>query len=74
MIKVAMPGKYKIRAKYYSNSRQDMSGATSLLLTLSTKFGVPGEEQHRLTAVRLSTNKDMVDVGEFEVKEARDVS
>ena len=68
MIKCAMPGKYKIQAKYYSNSRQDLSGATSLLLTLSTGFGRPGEEIHRLTAVRLSTNKDIVDVGEFEVK------
>jgi Ca-activated chloride channel family protein len=68
MIKNAMPGKYKIQAKYYSNSRQDMSGATSLLLTLSTGFGKPNNEVHNLTAVRLSTNQSMVDVGEFEVK------
>ena len=66
MIKTAMPGKYLIQAKYFSNSRQDMSGATSLLLTLSTGWGRP-EEVNRLTALRLAKNKSIVDVGEIHI-------
>lgn len=71
MIKAAMPGCYKIQAKYFSNSRQDMSGATTLLLTLSTDFGRPETAEHRLTAVRLSSNKSIIDVGEFTVPETK---
>ncbi len=59
----AVPGTYRVRAKYFSSRRQDLSGATTLLLTLFTDYGRPNEVERFLT-LRLSEPKDIVDVGE----------
>mmetsp|Transcript_24565 Transcript_24565/g.59127 ORF Transcript_24565/g.59127 Transcript_24565/m.59127 type:complete len:1153 (-) Transcript_24565:153-3611(-) len=63
VIKVAMKGKYNIKAKYYASHREDFSGATTLLLRLTTDFGRAGLEKSKVVALRLTTNKEIVDVG-----------
>jgi len=39
MIRFALPGKYVIKAKYYANNQQSLSGATTILLNIYTHFG-----------------------------------
>ena len=68
MLKSAMPGKYVVSAKYYASHRQDLAGATSVLLNLTYDFGRP-EEKSSLTAIRLNENKEKIQVGEFFVEE-----
>eukprot|EP00466_Bigelowiella_natans_P011836 jgi/Bigna1/141425/aug1.62_g16133 len=66
MIKSAIGGKYLIKAKYFSSHRQDFSGATTILLRLTTNFGRSSEKSQAI-ALRLDTNKEMVKVGEIKM-------
>jgi len=63
MLKVAPKGKYSIWTNYYSNSRQDMSGATSLLLSLYTDYGRGLKTKHQQVVLRLNKVNGRVDVG-----------
>lgn len=63
----AKPGKYKVEAQFYGHSQQVVSGATTLMLRLSTGFGTP-EQQDRNVVMRLSGQGAVVEVGTFEVK------
>mmetsp|Transcript_46927 Transcript_46927/g.56751 ORF Transcript_46927/g.56751 Transcript_46927/m.56751 type:complete len:113 (-) Transcript_46927:442-780(-) len=67
VIKHAMPGIYKVKAKYYGSHRKDLAGTTTLLLTLSSNFGRVEKETIEYSSLRLMKCKDMVDVGEFVV-------
>lgn len=63
----ARPGKYKVEANFYGDRQQLVTGATTLNLWLSTGFGGGRQHDQRVT-LRLKDSKDVVLVGEFEVK------
>ena len=64
IIRKAMPGVYKIRAKYFGSRQQTLLGPVTVTATVITHFGRPNEKRQALT-LRLSDAKDMVDIGEI---------
>ncbi|QWF19768.1 DUF2135 domain-containing protein [Lysobacter capsici] len=66
-LRKAKPGKYKVEANFYGDRQQLVTGATTLSLWLSTGFGGQRQNDQRVT-LRLKDQKDVVLVGEFEVK------
>ena len=62
----AKPGKYRIQAQFYGNRQQVVSGATTLMLRLSTGFGTSLQKDQNII-LRLSGTGSVVDVGTFEV-------
>ncbi|KAF1017276.1 MAG: hypothetical protein GAK31_00538 [Stenotrophomonas maltophilia] len=63
----AKPGKYKVEANYFGSRQQLVTGATTLMLRLSTHWGTPQQKDQAVT-MRLKDRKDTVLVGEFEVR------
>ncbi|WP_246022748.1 VIT domain-containing protein [Cognatilysobacter terrigena] len=66
-LRIAKPGRYKVEANYYGDRQQVVTGATTLQLWLSTRFGTAKQKDQRVT-LRLRDDKETVLVGEFEVK------
>lgn len=66
-LKSAKPGKYKVEAQYYGDSRQNVTGPTTLQVKLATKFGT-SKEQEQMVTLRLKSQRELVYVGEFEVR------
>ena len=67
-LKTAMPGIYKIKAKYYSSHQQSLTGGTTILLTLFTKYGIKNEENCQQITIRLNESKEIFQVAEIEIK------
>ena len=67
-LKRAKPGKYSVHAQYYGDRSQNITGATTLQVKLSTKFGTV-DQQEQIVTMRLKGRQETVFVGEFEVKE-----
>ena len=67
-LKRAKPGKYTVHAQYYGDRSQNVTGATTLQVKFSTKFGTVGQ-QEQIVTIRLKGRQETVFVGEFEVKE-----
>lgn len=63
----AKPGIYRIEANYFGSREQLVTGATTLMLRLSTKWGSRDQRDQQVT-LRLKDRAEMVLVGEFEVK------
>jgi Ca-activated chloride channel homolog len=63
----AKPGKYKVEANYFGSREQVVTGATTLMLRLSTKWGGAGQRDQYVT-MRLKDDSETVLVGEFEVR------
>jgi tetratricopeptide (TPR) repeat protein len=63
----AKPGTYKIEANYFGSREQLVTGATTLMLRLSTKWGSRDQRDQQVT-LRLKDRAETVLVGEFEVK------
>ena len=66
-LKTAKPGKYKVEAQYYGDRRQNITGATTLQVNLATRFGTAAQSGQVVT-LRLKDNKEVVFIGEFEIK------
>jgi hypothetical protein len=66
-LRTARPGKYKVEANYFGDRQQVVTGATTLQLWLSTRFGTPAQKDQRIT-LRLKDRSETVFVGEFEVR------
>ena len=66
-LKKAKPGVYRIEAQFYGHRQQIVAGATTLQLKLQTEFGTPWQ-QDKLVTLRLKGQREVVFVGEFEVK------
>lgn len=66
-LKVAKPGKYKVEAQFYGHRQQVVAGATTLMLTLSTRFGT-AQQQSKAVTLRLPGRGEVVTVGEFVVE------
>lgn len=65
-LRSAKPGKYKVQAQFYGNRQQVVSGATTLMLRLSTGFGTPQQRDENII-LRLIGQGAEVDVGTFEI-------
>jgi len=63
----AKPGKYKVEANYFGSRQQLVTGATTLMLRLSTHWGTP-QQQDQMVTLRLQDRAETVLVGEFEVR------
>ncbi len=63
----AKPGIYKVEANYFGSRQQLVTGATTLMLRLSTHWGSTAQ-QDRAVTLRLQESDDTVLVGEFEVR------
>jgi tetratricopeptide (TPR) repeat protein len=62
----AKPGTYKVQAEFYGNHQQVVSGATTLMLRLSTGFGTAQQKDENII-LRLSGQGSEVEVGTFEI-------
>ena len=66
-LKQAKPGKYKVEANYFGDRRQNVTGATTLSMRLTTHFGTT-EQQDQIVTLRLKDRQEVAFVGEFEIK------
>ena len=67
LLRDAKPGKYRVEANFYGDRQQIVTGATTLMLTLTTGWGTPARKDQAVT-LRLNDAKETVLVGEFEVQ------
>ncbi|MBC3934006.1 VIT domain-containing protein [Undibacterium rugosum] len=67
-LKIAKPGTYRVETQYFGHNQQLIAGAITLMLRLSTKFGLPDQQDQYIT-VRLNKQKDKVLIGEFFIPE-----
>lgn len=63
LIKKAMKGQYKIQANYYGSREQTLVGPTTIYLDIYTYYASGAEKKETIT-LRLSQNKEVVNVGE----------
>lgn len=63
----AKPGKYKVEANYFGSRQQLVTGATTLMLRLTTHWGTVKQKDQMVT-MRLKDRAETVLVGEFEVR------
>jgi hypothetical protein len=63
----AKPGTYKVEANFFGSREQLVTGATTLMLRLSTRWGSRDQRDQQVT-LRLKDRAETVLVGEFEVK------
>lgn len=68
-LRTAKPGTYKVRAQFYGNNQQMVTGSTTLMLRLSTGFGTPQQKEENII-LRLSGRGSTVEVGTFEIGKA----
>jgi Ca-activated chloride channel homolog len=66
-LKVAKPGKYRVQAQYFGDRRQNVTGATTLQMRLTTGFGTK-QQRDQIVTMRLKDGKETIMVGEFEIK------
>jgi hypothetical protein len=66
-LRTAKPGTYRVEANYFGDRQQIVTGATTLQLWLSTRFGTSAQKDQRIT-LRLKDKSETVFVGEFEVR------
>ncbi len=64
----AIPGVYKVYARFYGHRQQIISPSTSVMLTLSTDFGRP-QQRDESVVLRLKNAGDQVFVGEITLGE-----
>jgi len=65
LLKKAMHGTYRIKAKYYGSSAAKLLGAVTIQLEIITDFARPNETRKSIT-LRLTEKKEMIDVGMVE--------
>ena len=65
MLKKAPKGNYKIEVNYYGNRSQKQLLPVSLRITFFTHYGSPQEKKQE-TTVRLSDQREVIEVGSFE--------
>ncbi len=66
-LKSAKPGKYRVQAQYFGDRRQNVTGATTLQMRLTTGFGTR-QQRDQIVTLRLKDGKETIMVGEFEIK------
>jgi hypothetical protein len=66
VLRDGMSGTYRVLAKFYASHKQDLSGATTILLTFFTDFAIPGREKRGCITLRLEDNKESIHVGDIQ--------
>lgn len=66
ILRLAMPGKYQIKAHYYGSHQQTVCGPCTVTATVFTNFGRPAEQQQTMS-LRLDQASDQHLVGEVEI-------
>ena len=66
-LRQAKPGRYRVEANYFGSHEQLVTGATTLSLRLSTKWGSKRQQDQYVT-LRLKDDSETVLVGEFDVR------
>jgi Ca-activated chloride channel homolog len=61
-VRRAMGGEYQIKANFYGSRAQEVTGPTTVQATVITDYGRPTEQRRALT-LRLTTARDVVDIG-----------
>src|SRR5690606_17193174 len=67
LLRNARPGTYRVEAHYFGDRQQVVTGATTLMLKLTTGWGTAAQQDHDVT-LRLPGRDATVLVGEFEVR------
>ena len=67
LLKKAIPGRYKIKAKFFGTRQQTVVGATTVRLELFLHHGT-AKVENKGTLVRLTGQGRMVEVGEFVIE------
>ncbi len=67
VLKDAIPGVYKVKAKYYGSSQQFLTGAVTVKMSLQRDFGRKGQKTEEIT-LRLTSRRETVEVGQFTVE------
>ena len=70
MVKVAKPGRYEVRAKYFGSRQQRLVPYTTVMLRFVTGFG-NAEQKEQSVIMRLPEKGSEVLVGSFEVKASK---
>jgi hypothetical protein len=66
LLRRPLPGTYKVEAKFFGHRQQVVQPYTTLMLQLSTGFGLPQQHDQSVT-LRLQDRGDGVTIGEFTV-------
>jgi hypothetical protein len=65
MLRKAMTGSYKVKAKYYGSNSVKLLGGVTVQVNVFTHFGRP-EQRRKSITVRLTEAKEMITIGELE--------
>ncbi len=70
-IRRPLPGTYIVKANYYGNRQQKLSGATTVQLEFQTAYSEPGSRYESVTR-RLQEKAEVIEIGTFTVKLAEE--
>ncbi len=65
LIRNAVKGTYTVRAKYFANHQQSLTGATTIMVHIYKYYGQINQQKEIVT-LRLSSNQEMIDVCKVE--------
>ena len=65
LLRKAVNGTYIVRAKYFANHQQSLTGATTIMVHIYKYYG-QSNQQKEIVTLRLSDNKEIIDVCEVE--------
>ncbi|CAF2967398.1 unnamed protein product [Rotaria sp. Silwood2] len=65
LIRKAVKGTYTVRAKYFANHQQSLTGATTIMVHIY-KYYDQSNQQKEMVTLRLNSNKEMIDVCKVE--------
>ncbi|CAF1352382.1 unnamed protein product, partial [Rotaria sordida] len=61
LVRKAVKGTYIVRAKYFANHQQSLTGATTIMIHIYKYYG-QSNQQKEIVTLRLSSNQEMIDV------------
>ncbi|CAF3451213.1 unnamed protein product [Rotaria sp. Silwood1] len=65
LIRKAVKGTYTVRAKYFANHQQSLTGATTIMVHIYKYYG-QSNQQKEIVTLRLNSNQEMIDVCKVE--------
>ncbi|CAF3461437.1 unnamed protein product [Rotaria socialis] len=65
LVRKAINGTYTVRAKYFANHQQSLTGATTIMVHVYKYYG-QSNQQKEIVTLRLSSNQEMIDVCKVE--------
>jgi len=68
LLRKAVKGTYTVRAKYFANHQQSLTGATTIMVHIYKYYG-QSNQQKEIVTLRLSDNKEIIDVCKVEFNE-----